>query len=164
MSPPCHLNCLSSHSLFDDEALTGHKNAFQVLSLLQQSVGPAFMFPPLFYLAFSHSTSKSSVMFYLTISHTAQRTHLFYLTTSIYLSFSLSFSFPAKHTNTYTHINNVAWGGERLTKKKKNYFSPMAEGELAVSFSGNKVINKVMVPFQGKVALRCHGNSLWRRN
>lgn len=87
-------------------------------------------------------------MFYLTISHTAWRTYLFYLTTSIYLSFSLSFSFPAKHTNTYTHINNAAWGGGRLTKKeKKYYFSPMAEGELAVSFSGNKVINKVMVPF-----------------
>lgn len=32
-------------------------------------------------------------------------------------------------------------------KKKRKYFSPMAEGELAVSFSGNKVINKVMVPF-----------------
>lgn len=32
-------------------------------------------------------------------------------------------------------------------KKNKIYFTPVAEGQLAVSFSGNKVINKVMVPF-----------------
>lgn len=65
----------------------------------------------------------------------------------------------------------MGWGGGgsssiRRSKKTKDkiYFMPVAEGQLAVSFSGNKVINKVMVPFLGKVALRCHGNSLWGRN
>lgn len=38
-------------------------------------------------------------------------------------------------------------GGGGKKTKNKIYFTPVAEGQLAVSFSGNKVINKVMVPF-----------------
>lgn len=64
------------------------------------------------------------------------------------------------HKQTHTHVPTslpwvARWGWEvaaaaaaaKNKKKKKIYFTPVAEGQLAVSFSGNKVINKVMVPF-----------------
>lgn len=72
----------------------------------------------------------------------------------------LPFFLSAKHTqaDAYTRTNITTLGGQVGKggccssgggKKTKNkiYFTPVAEGQLAVSFSGNKVINKVMVPF-----------------
>lgn len=72
------------------------------------------------------------------------------------------------HTHVQTTLPRVAsWevgGSSSSTSSEKNKRQNLFQGQLAVSFSGNKVINKVMVPFLGKVALRCHGNSLWGRN
>lgn len=75
-------------------------------------------------------------MFYLTISHTAERTPLFYLTTSVYFPFSLSFQ-------THTHTNTRS-----LCQRATNMlFLLVAKGWLTLSLSWDMVINKVMLPF-----------------
>lgn len=78
--------------------------------------------------------------------------------------FMVSKAHTSKSLHTYKQ-HYLWWLGQGVCKTKdKIYFILVAEGQLAVSFSGNKVINKVMVPFLGRVALGCHGNSLWGRN
>lgn len=77
------------------------------------------MSPAFFYFPFSHSTSKSTDMFYLTISHRAWTAYLFYLTTSIYLSFSLSFLFsPQPNTDKSPPVGR--WGGRRACVHRRS--------------------------------------------
>lgn len=63
------------------------------------------------------------------------------LSDHLYPPLFFSVFFATKHTQTHTTLP----GQDRSLQKR--YFSLIAKEELAVSFGGNKVINKVMVPF-----------------